>query len=213
MAFSDNNAKVTVSQLSTVATAITEQSDARFVKPADLGDLAAKDEVVKTDLGSALQAEITGKADAATSLSGYGITDAYTKTEVDAKISSVYKAKGTLASSGLTNSLLVAANEGNVYNISDGFTTTADFVEGTGKTHGAGANVAIVEATPADNSDPQNPVAATYKFDVLPGFVDLSNYATNSDVAIATTADITSIVNGLYGGSGSSTVESGSGGE
>lgn len=51
--------------------------------------------------------DISGKADKATSLSGYGITDAYTKTEVDAKVAGTAKYKGTLGSesafTGLTN--------------------------------------------------------------------------------------------------------------
>lgn len=50
---------------------------------ADLGDLARKDEVAEADLASALATKINGKADSATTLTGYGITDAYTKTETD----------------------------------------------------------------------------------------------------------------------------------
>ena len=68
---------------------------------------------------------------------------------VSNRIASVYKIKGTLAFAALTSALLVKANEGNVYNISDEFTTTADFIEGAGKKHTAGSNVVIVEATPA----------------------------------------------------------------
>lgn len=69
--------------------------------------------------------------------------------EVNNKISSVYKVKGSLAFASLTSALLVKANEGNVYNITDAFTTTADFVEGAGKKHTAGSNVVIVETTTA----------------------------------------------------------------
>ena len=198
MAFSNDNAKVTITQLSTVANAITEASDARFTKVSDTGALAGKDTVTKTELGTNLKNEIEGKADASTTLAGYGITDAYTKAEIDGKLSSTFKASGTKAAAELTSALLIAANEGRVYSISDELTSTADFVEGAGKTYGVGANVVIVEATAADNTDPENPVAATYKFDVLPGFVDLSGYATTADAAVATTADINAIVNGLY---------------
>ena len=141
-------------------------------------------------------------AQKATSLSGYGITDAYTKDEVDAKMTSAYKAKGTIAASGLVSSLLVAANEGNVYNLSDTLTITSSnkalFVENAEGSYPKGSNVVIVEATPADNSDPENPVEATYKFDVLPGFVDLSNYATLSDVEEATNAEIDAITSGTW---------------
>lgn len=68
---------------------------------------------------------------------------------VDNKISSVYKVKGSLPFASLTSSLLVKANEGNVYNITDAFTSTADFVEGAGKKYTAGTNVVIVETTTA----------------------------------------------------------------
>jgi len=126
----------------------------------------------------------TNKADKATTLSGYGITDAYTKTETDAKLSRVYKPKGNLAPSGLTASLLVAANEGFVYNISGDFTTTSDFIDGAGITSPAGSNVVII-----NNGTEQSP---EYKFDVLAGgTVDLTNYTTFSDVEGYIVSDIT----------------------
>lgn len=52
-----------------------------------------------------------------TSISGYGITDAYTKTEIDNKISAVYKYKGSVANySSLPTADLVI---GDVYNVTD----------------------------------------------------------------------------------------------
>jgi len=42
-------------------------------------------------------AAVSGKANSATTLSGYGITDAYTKTEIDNKISAAMNYKGTKA--------------------------------------------------------------------------------------------------------------------
>ena len=75
-----------------------------------------------------------------------------TRTVYDSKISAVFTPKGTIAFAALTAALLIESNLGNVYNVSDAFTTTSDFIEGTGKKHSAGSNVAIVEAT-----------AATYK--------------------------------------------------
>ena len=44
-----------------------------------------------------VQDAVSGKADSSTTLSGYGITNAYTKTEVDSLISSVFTYKGTKA--------------------------------------------------------------------------------------------------------------------
>ena len=100
---------------------------------------------------------------------------------VTATISSVYKVKGSLAASGILAALLIAANEGNVYNISEAFTTTADFVEGAGKTHSAGTNVVIV-----NSGTSESPV---YKFDVLAG--DLSGLQTL--VASATNGNIATL--------------------
>ena len=45
----------------------------------------------------ALEEAINAKADKATTIAGYGITDAYTKTEIDNKVSSVYHYKGTVS--------------------------------------------------------------------------------------------------------------------
>lgn len=97
------------------------------------------------------------------------LTNYYTKTQIDATISSVYKPAGSVAFASLPT--LSASVLGNVYNVTDAFTTTSDFVEGAGKSYPAGTNVVVVDAG-----------SNTYKFDVLSGFVDLSNYATTSDV-------------------------------
>ena len=97
-----------------------------------------------------------------TTISGYGITDAYTKTQVDALVASAYKFSGTVSTvAGM--GALTAANVGNVYNFDTAFTTTSDFVEGAGVTYPAGTNVAIAEVS-----------SGTYKYDVLSGFVDIS---------------------------------------
>ena len=184
-----------------------ELNDARYLKLEDKGALATKDEVAKTDLAAALKTEIEGKADSATTLSGYGIENAYTKDEVNAKISATYKPKGSLTAAELVAGLLVEANLGNVYNVSDELTTTADFLEGAGKTFPAGVNVAIVEATAADNSDPENPVAATYKFDVLAGMVDTSAFLTDANFETFTNEEIDGIFDEIADGSGSGSGE------
>ena len=126
------------------------------------------------------------KADKATTLAGYGITDAYTKSqvytksEVNSKLSSAYKAQGSKTAAGLTSSLLVAANEGYVYNISDALTITDSnkslFVEGVKSSYPAGTNVVVVK------------VGGAYKFDVIAGFVDLTAYAKTADQKTITDA-------------------------
>lgn len=117
---------------------------------------------------------LTGTPTAPTATAGSDTTQiattAYVKNEVDSKLSSTYKAKGSVAFASLP--ALIAANEGNVYNVTDAFTTTNDFVEGSGKSYPAGTNVVIVNTT-----------GTTYKYDVLSGFVDLSGYLTSSDAA------------------------------
>ena len=102
-------------------------------------------------------------------------------TAIDSKISSTYKAKGSVAFANLP--ALQASNEGNVYNVSDGFTTTSDFVEGAGNTYPAGTNVVIINTT-----------GTTYKYDVLSGFVDLSAYQLSADLVYITNAEIDTIV-------------------
>ena len=81
---------------------------------------------------------------------------------------------------------LTAAIEGNVYNISDEFTTTEDFVEAAGTKYPAGTNIVCIK------------VGEAYKWDVLAGFVDLSAYET-ADAAGAKYATKTELTDGLAG--------------
>ena len=95
--------------------------------------------------------------------------------------------KGTKAFAGLDPTTdLVAANVGFMYNISDAFETTADFVEGAGHAIPAGANVYIA-----------NPSTGVYKYDVFQGMYDLSGYALKSEMSVTpgtgTDADKTTI--------------------
>lgn len=124
------------------------------------------------------------KQSPATSLSGYGITDAYTKTEIDSKISSVYKPAGSAAFASLPTP--AASNLGNVYNVTDAFTTTDSFVEGAGSKYPTGTNVVIVK------------VGTAYKFDVLAGFVDLSAYALTADFVELTNEEVQTIWNRVF---------------
>lgn len=74
-----------------------------------LGDLAALDEVTESNLNAALKAKIDGKADKATTLAGYGISDAYTKAQVDGAISTAkgeaISAAATATDSKITNAI------------------------------------------------------------------------------------------------------------
>lgn len=108
-------------------------------------------------------------------------TSSQVETAINTKISSTYKAKGSVAFASLPS--LTSSNEGNVYNITDSFTTTADFVEGAGNSYPAGTNVVIINTT-----------GSTYKYDVLAGFVDLSAYELSSNLVRVSNEDIDTIV-------------------
>ena len=123
-----------------------------------LAALAFKAKVSQSDLDDALAAVLEGKADKATTLDGYGITNAYTKDEINAKISAVYKPAGSVAFAELPS--LSESILGNVYNVTDAFTTTANFVEDAGNKHPKGTNVVVVK------------VGDAYKYDVLAGYVE-----------------------------------------
>ena len=100
---------------------------------------------------------------------------------INTKISSAYKIKGSTTFANLPSA--DSTREGFVYNITDSFTTTADFVEGAGKEYPAGTNVVIV-----------NVGSNTYKYDVIAGFVDLSPYLLSADLVAITNAEIDTIV-------------------
>ncbi|MDY5928439.1 MAG: leucine-rich repeat domain-containing protein [Candidatus Onthovivens sp.] len=110
--------------------------------------------VVYTDISAT---DFNNKADKATTISGYGITDAYTKGEIDSKISNVYKIKG---SSTIAN-LPTNPDIGDVYNITD-----SGIISGTEIVVNAGDNVVYT-------SDGWDKLAAT---------VDLSSYATETEL-------------------------------
>ena len=86
---------------------------------------------------------------------------------INAKVASTYKAGGSVAFADLP--ALEETNLGLVVNVTDKFTTTDSFVEGAGKKHPAGTNVAVVKS------------GEEYKYDVLAGFVDLSGYVEKAE--------------------------------
>jgi len=85
--------------------------------------------------------------------------------------------KGSKAFAGLVPATdLVAGCLGWMWNITDAFTTTADFAEGAGHSIPAGANVYV-----ANTGTAAEPV---YKYDIFQGMYDLSGYALKSEMAI-----------------------------
>ncbi len=188
----------TLAQSKQIANAVLKKvKDKGYALSSDLGTLASLNEVAESNLASALASKINGKADAATTISGYGITDAYTKTEVDNAISesqaAVLKPGGSLAAEGIVAGLLVEGNLGKVYNITEDFTTTDSFVEGSGKVHPAGTNIYVVDVSATSTP--------SYKFDVLAGSYGVATQSGNglmsaSDKTKLDNADVTAYTAG-----------------
>lgn len=99
---------------------------------------------------------------------------------ITAAVAGAYKAKGSVAFESLP--AIASATIGDVYNVTDQFSTTGDFMEGTGKTYSAGTNVVCVDAG-----------SGTKKWDVLAGFVDLSGYVAKTDMVAITETEIDEI--------------------
>lgn len=94
----------------------------------------------------------------------------YVDAQIASQISRVYKPAGSYDFAAFQQEVeATESNLGNVYNITDSFTTTSYFVEGSGKVYPAGTNVVVVEVS-----------SGVYKFDVLSGAVDLTNYYTGA---------------------------------
>lgn len=135
-----------------------------------VGTKGAESGIAATNVWNALE-EIKAAYEAADVEINGKFAEYYNKSETDGKIaaaiSSTYKAAGSVDFSALPE--LSVTEEGKVYNVNDAFSTTENFVEGTGKQYPAGTNVVCIETEPD-----------TYKWDVLAGFVDLSAYETTS---------------------------------
>ncbi len=97
--------------------------------------------------------------------------------DINSKISTAYKVKGSSTFANLP--ALSEAEEGNVYNLTEEFTTTADFVEGEGQKYPAGTNIVCIEES-----------EGVFKWDVLPGFIDTDTFVLNSDIETVTEDEI-----------------------
>lgn len=99
---------------------------------------------------------------------------------ITAKVSSTYKAGGSVTFAELPE--LKEENLGLVVNVTEKFTSTADFVEGADTEHPAGTNVAVVK------------VGEDYKYDALAGFVDLSGYIKASEIEAITSSEVSALL-------------------
>ena len=169
-----------------------------LAKITDAGTLAAKSEVARTDLAAGLEADIAAlesashthdnktvldgitsakieawdkvanKADKATTLAGYGITDAYTKTEIDGKLGGAFHYKGSYDTFAALIAAVTEPSVGDVYNIK-----TAGGTDDQGVAIKAGDNV-VCKTVKTETE--------AAKWDVLSGTVDLSAYYNKTEV-------------------------------
>lgn len=148
--------------------AITAMKDGSELDSFGDVEVALLDKADTSDLGTAAAKNSTN---AVTSGSTDLVESGAVKDAIDEAVAAAYHHAGTKTVAQLTHDLLIAANEGNVYNITDSGTTTSDFIEGIGKTIDEGSNVGICK------------VGNTYMFDLLSGFVDTTNFVQKSQTA------------------------------
>ena len=132
--------------------------------------------ITANDLWAAIK-EVKAAYEAADDTINEKFGEYYNKTETEGKIdekinvaiSTTYRAAGSIAFEALPT--LAASEEGKVYNISNEFTTTENFVEGAGKEYPVGTNVVCIDVGTDE-----------YKWDVLAGFIDTSTFVTDTDL-------------------------------
>lgn len=178
----ENGEENVISQISVngVALEVTEKGVNISIPTGNLADL---DEVGSEQLSENLLSLINGKAEKSDTLSGYGITDAYTKDETKAVITEeigkavvgVYKVKGSSSFAELPTE---GMEQGDVYNVTDEFTADTNFVESeVGKKYPAGTNVVYTENG----------------WDAMAGIYDFSNFMMKSDLEDLTEEEINAI--------------------
>ncbi|MBT1171270.1 hypothetical protein [Bifidobacterium sp. SO4] len=106
------------------------------------------------------------------------------KTELTNSLAGAYEPKGSTAFADLV--AVADATKGDVWNLLDAFTTTADFVEGAGHAYPAGTNIVCVSVTTGEG----DAAVTANKWDALSGVTDLSGYIAKTDLTAATDADI-----------------------
>lgn len=179
MALPNNDKLVTLQRLTTAVNAISSKIRELYVAKADAGvyeniieSVSVNGSALTPDLNKNVDITVPTKVSDLTNDSNFQ-TDTEVQNAIATAISVVYKPAGSVASVAELPAL-AAGVLGNVYNFTAGFETTADFVEGAGKTYPVGTDVAIVDV----DTTGESPV---YKYNALAGFVDLSDYLSTSD--------------------------------
>ena len=142
---------------------------------------------------AAIESALDTKATSATTIAGYGITDAYTKTEIDGLIAGAFSFKGTEES---FETLPTDAKAGDVYQVADkeyAYDGTKWVELGFNidlSSYATNAQVAEVYATKTDLTEGLNQKLNTTDFNTT-----IKNYATNSSVnsSLSTKANSTDL--------------------
>ena len=157
--------------LATPADVTTAANNARAGAVNDIKNLgyqtAAQVDTIVTGKGYQTAANVDAKVNAA-------------KTELQNSLGSAFRAKGSTMFASLPAP--ASATKGDVWNITDQFTTDDQFVDGSGKTLPAGTNVVAVAVTTGDTT--------VMKWDALTGMIDLSGYMRKTDITPASDAEI-----------------------
>lgn len=83
-----------------------------------------------------------------------------------------------------------AENVNKIFNITDSFSTNANFVEEAGVEYPAGTNVAIINVGTIAEPD--------YKYDTYTGVIDLAPYVKHDEMKVLTNQEITAAVTSAY---------------
>lgn len=149
-----NGTVYTIVDSAATAAISAEETRAKAAESANTSAISAE-VVARQSADTALEQAISGKADASTTLSGYGITDAYTKTEVDNALSGKADTATTLSGYGITdaytktevdNALAGKANTANTYTKTEVDNAITAATSGLQETLTAGAGIAISSA-------------------------------------------------------------------
>lgn len=154
------------------------------IKPVSFANLETYTEHLKAKY--AKKAEIPTQVSALANDAKYQ-TEEQVAAAIKARVSSTYKAGGSVAFADLPE--LTEVNLGMVVNVTDSFTTSEAFVEGAGKKHPAGTNVAVVAVTEGEGESQ----TTGYRYDVLAGFVNLSGYVKAEDMEEVTAEEIAAL--------------------
>lgn len=161
---SSSNKAATMTDVNTAKTEANNYTDTQ-ISGLNIGQYATTDSV-NSAIGAAKTELIgTGTASSNTIKSAVDEAKAYADQKIAAQISSVYTPSGSVAFESLPT--LEAANKGRMFNITNSFTTTEDFVEGAGTQYPAGTNVACVDIG-----------EGVYRWDAMSGVQDMSAYDT-----------------------------------